>query len=52
MTFSSSQGLSQNAHKKLRFIPGIVYIDGKWIMNDCVIIFMTCLFWNDFLVIK
>lgn len=27
--FSSSQGLSQNAHKKLRFSPGIVYVDGK-----------------------
>lgn len=23
------QGLSQNAHKKLRFLPGIIFIDGK-----------------------
>lgn len=54
--FSSSQGLSQYAHKKLRFLPGIVYIDGKLnkeyhTLNGCnhfrvhVGKFLSCLKW-------
>lgn len=30
---SLSQGLSQKANKKLRFVPGIAYIDGTLRLN-------------------
>ncbi len=28
--YNLSQGLSHQVHKKLRFVPTVIYVDGEW----------------------